>query len=134
VALIGLLVLGFAVSNIQQAAWAQGYATGLMAGSGDGDTLAQYVLYNSGLPGRAGSGFGGIFALGLLFFGFLAVARVGRMWMWRYSGGPGGGPDGEPWRRWQCGRQESPEEAAAEATPASAKHGNTPASGAESKT
>ena len=98
VALVGLLLLGMAISGIQQAAWSEGYALGLMAGNGGGDTLSQYLLYNSGNLGRSGPGFGTFLFIGLLIFGFFALARMGRMWMWRTYGGP----DAEEWRRrWQ---------------------------------
>ena len=102
-ALVGLLVallIGLTISNVQQAAWSQGYAMGLMAGDGEGDTLSQYLLYNNGIRRGAGPGFGGVFAIGLLIFGGLALAKIGRMWMWRMHGGPGA----EAWQRhWHHG-------------------------------
>ena len=60
VVLIGALLLGLVVSSVQQAAWSQGYALGLIAGGGQGDTLSQYLLYNNGALGNSGPGFGGV--------------------------------------------------------------------------
>ncbi len=101
VVLIGALLLGLVVSSVQQAAWSQGYALGLIAGGGQGDTLSQYLLYNNGALGNSGPGFGGVLFIGLMIFGFFALMRMGRMAMWRSRGGPGG-PGGEPWGRWGC--------------------------------
>ena len=87
--LVAALILGAVFSGIRaEAAWSQGYAMGLMAGNGGGDALTQYLLYNGGALGRHGHGPGGFFAVLLLIFGFVAVAKIGRMWMWRMHGGP----------------------------------------------
>ena len=86
VVLIGALLLGLVVSSVQQAAWSQGYALGLIAGGGQGDTLSQYLLYNNGALGNSGPGFGGVLFIGLIIFGFFALMRMGRMAMWRSRG------------------------------------------------
>ncbi len=109
VVLIAALLLGLVVSSVQQAAWSQGYALGLIAGGGQGDTLSQYLLYNNGALGNSGPGFGGFLFIGLLIFGFFALMRMGRMAMWRSRGGPGG----EPWGRWGCHGADSGTESAA---------------------
>jgi hypothetical protein len=98
VVLLGVLVSSLILSNVQQAAWSQGYALGLMAGADQSDALSQYLLYNNGFPGSRGPGFGAIFFVGLLFVGFLSFMRMTRMAMWRSRGGS----DGAPWKQWSC--------------------------------
>ena len=104
IALIVILLLGFGSSALQQSAWSQGYMMGLMAG-GDGDALAQYVLYNS----RTGGGFPGFGFLWLLAIGaflFVVAGKFMRMLAWRAAGGsedmawsPRWHQAGPPWRR-----------------------------------
>lgn len=126
--LVGALIMGAAFSGIRaEAAWSQGYAMGLMAGGDGGDALTQYLLYNGGALGRSGHGPGGFFGVLLLIFGFIAVAKIGRMWMWRMHGGP------EAWRHgWHhhdgpVTEAPSPAEATAAQKPATPSSANPPA-------
>ncbi len=123
VVLVGALLLGLAVSSIQQAAWSQGYALGLIAGGGQGDTLSQYLLYNNGALGNSGPGFGGFLFIGLMIFGFFALMRMGRMAMWRSRGGPGG----EAWGRWGCQGAEGDKDRATSGAEAPEPEGAQPA-------
>lgn len=112
--LLGVLIFSLVLSNVQQAAWSQGYALGLMAGADQSDALSQYLLYNNGFPGSRGPGFGAIFFVGLLIVGFLSFMRMARMAMWRSHSGS----DEAPWQRWSCtgqGENASPSESKAKA-------------------
>lgn len=105
IALIVIAMLGFGAMSIQQSAWSQGYITGLIAGDGGSDAVAQYVLYNGRTFGH-GSTFGFFWLLAIGFFGFMMVGKFMRMRAWHMAGGPEnvdwqqqwrhGGP---PWRR-----------------------------------
>lgn len=112
IALVVVVLLGFGSMAIQQSAWSQGYLTGLVAGGGDGDTLAQYVLYsNRGVGHSTGFGFVWLLALGL--FLFFAIGKFMRMRAWQMTGGAASGDwpqhgrhGGPPWRR-PCPEPES---------------------------
>ncbi len=125
-ALLALLLVGAVTTNVRQAAWSQGYALGLIAGSDGGDALSQYLLYNNGAPGWGAQGRGGppaaFFVIGLLIFSFFAVTRLARMGMMgRMAGEPWGASasrrPGPPWHTEPADKTEqTPDTPAGEAT------------------